>query len=136
VKRSSGTKPTTPITGRRVRRRPAKRIRLAEDEARIVQAAALAVWQHVGYDVIATVADSKGKSPETLTIPRDKVLEIIVDAGRLEDQLRADIKAIRFQQKRIATIDFDALVKKVEALTPDEITALLTPAFSLKRYGL
>lgn len=55
---------------------------LTDEEKRIVQSHADALWGEVAYDVL----DAFGGRDKT--VPRSTVIEIVLDAGRLEDKLK------------------------------------------------
>lgn len=111
------------------------KVAFTDAEKRFVQAAALAVWQYVGGDLLASVAAGQETPVDDVAIPRDEVIEIVADAGRLEEQLKADARAAAKARRDLAEIDFDALVAKVGALDYAEVKRLLRPAFPYARYG-
>jgi hypothetical protein len=78
-----------------------------------IQQCAVAVWEYIGNDIfdVEGVGDS---------IPRSEVVELVIDAGRLEEQ-------IRLTDPALAT-EFGALDYKRKAV-------LVKPAFRYERYG-
>lgn len=84
-------------------------------EKEIIRGAAHAVWNEIGYDVLTMVQEQDGKD----TIPRAEVLELVCDAGRLEDQIRdADLRT------------------KVSNASGKQLYAILRPAFAYSHYGM
>lgn len=110
-------------------------IALSEAEKKAIRMAAIAVWQYVGYDYLAATAEAEEKSIDAVALKRAEVIEVVTDAGRLEDQLKADAKAAARVQKDLAAIDFDALVAKVATLDYETMKKVLRPAFVYDRYG-
>jgi hypothetical protein len=92
-------------------------------ELAAVQAAALAVWNHVGGDCLQAMAEERGKPVERVTIPRADVMEIVLDADRTEEELR---------RRRSAP----ELLAKVRDSGYEELLAAIRPAFPHARYGL
>ena len=58
----------------------------AEDE-RAIKSAAQAVWQYIGCDILQAIGDEKGISAEQATISKANVIELVLDADRLSEQL-------------------------------------------------
>jgi len=54
-----------------------------EQEVATIRSAALSVWNEVAFDLMSAVRE-EGKS----TIPRAEVIEVVCDAGRLEEELK------------------------------------------------
>ena len=97
-----------------------------------MQSAARAVWDYVGYDYLEL---SDGRS-----IKRDEVIEVVCDAGRLEDELkkigqRRVRSAVGESSAQVIAGQFSALIKKVTAAGID-IYDIVRPGFTFARYGL
>lgn len=92
--------------------------RFTDEEKKVIQTAALQVWNYIGYDVLAP----EGKETAN-TLPRSHVLELVCDAGRLEDQLHRN----RAPKE---------LIDRVSATRISNLYAVLRPAFQYTRYGL
>lgn len=95
----------------------ALRLLFTRDEQRAVQQAADAVWNEIAYDLLTeggAVQEQDAKS-----VRRAVVLEVVCDAGRLEDRIR---------DKQLA--------ERVHKLGPDEVYALVKPAFPYEWYGI
>jgi hypothetical protein len=58
------------------------------EELKIIGDAAQAVWNEIGYDVLQAIGQEKGGSAESATVKKSDVIEMVLDAGRLEDQLK------------------------------------------------
>lgn len=91
-----------------------------EDELKIIHKAAHSVWNYIAYDCIKAVEEEKGRGA---TMPRAEVIEMVADAGRLEDKLRQNKTDVN-------------LIDRVRKLDMDEIEKVLKPAFPHSRYGM
>ena len=88
---------------------------MTDEQMKQIARAANAVWQYIGDDILAV---SEGPS-----IPRDDVIEVVIDA----DRLRQELSRSKIDQPAI-----DAW----EALTYEEQSRLLAEhAFKYERYG-
>jgi len=87
---------------------------MTEQERQWVRSAALGVWDYIGYDCLQM-------SPNQL-MTRDAVLEVVVDADRLSDELRQRGHA--------------ALAQTVADMPYSAVRKLLLPAFPYSRYGM
>jgi len=71
-----------------------KKLKLAfpldDAEAAALRSCALTVWNYIGSDVMQMV-NEEGKD----SIPRSHVIELVCDAGRLEDEIRRHYKSGR-----------------------------------------
>ena len=99
-----------------------------EEEAKTVQRVAAAVWEYIGYDAIQATAEAG----EGDSVDRDVVLELVIDANRLEDHLK------RSSMGRRA---YPELATKVRKLLDqrggyDALQRLILPAFPFRRYGM
>ena len=57
------------------------------EELRTLQRTAYRVWEIIGSDIMAAVTDDEDGDGSG-AIPRDHVIELVLDAGRLEAELR------------------------------------------------
>jgi trimethylamine:corrinoid methyltransferase-like protein len=103
------------------------KLTFGDEDVRAIHSAAHRVWEEVGYDVLtdgmgedAYAEANGGRSGRT--IPRSHVIEIVADAGRLEEQLEQD--GHKDLAARYAALDYEAIKK------------LLRPAFPYARYGM
>jgi hypothetical protein len=60
---------------------------LTPSDIKLIQQHAQGVWNECAYDVFAALAEEKSKSINSVTVPRAVVMEIALDAGRLEQSL-------------------------------------------------
>jgi hypothetical protein len=117
------------------RQKPAE---FTEAERRAVHDAARAVWQSIGPDCLAPCGEDDPENPPR-NMRRSEVIEVVADASRLEQQIRADGRAAARRAARdgaAPSLDYEALARRVDALGPREIEALLRPAFPHQWYGL
>lgn len=57
---------------------------LSESDRKLLYSHASQLWDEIGYDVLSAVAEEKGTHINRVSIPRDEVIELVLDAGRLE----------------------------------------------------
>lgn len=88
------------------------------DELTLVRSAARAAWDYIGADCLRGMEEA-GEKP---VMKRADVIEVVIDAGRLVDQLRR-LKAS------------DELIARWKALEYDVKIKLLVAAFPYARYG-
>lgn len=91
---------------------------LSESEIRLIQSDARAVWDEIAYDCFTALQD-EGQDP---VMPRDQVLELVIDAGRLDEMMR-----------RRGHRD---LVPRWDRLSYELRQQLLLPAFPYENYGM
>jgi hypothetical protein len=60
---------------------------LDEHDATTVKRAAEHVWNEIAFDMIQGIASMEEKDPESVTISRADVMEVVMDAGRLEEEI-------------------------------------------------
>lgn len=63
-------------------------IKLSEKEKKILFQSANEVWDEIAYDVLQGVAVMENKDIYKVLMRRADVIEIVMDAGRLEEQVR------------------------------------------------
>lgn len=102
-----------------------KTLKFTDAERKVIAYAAQGVWQEIGCDVLQAIGQENGKG-EGATLSKRDVIELVLDASRLEDALgRAK--------------DGKALVTRVAKDiygTPSEVEQFLkTDVFRYARYG-
>lgn len=94
------------------------------DEVKLIQRAALAVWDECAYDLIAS-AMQEGRN----SLTRAEVIEVALDAGRAEEKLRG------WQPGNPLTITDDFL-HRFEHADYQQLIRLVRPVFPHARYGM
>lgn len=89
-------------------------VRFTDAEKLTIRQAAHAVWNEIAYDIL-TLVQEEGKN----SIPRSHVIELVLDANRLEDQIT----------------DGD-LRTKIDAASYKQLIAIVKPAFPHSHYGM
>lgn len=70
------------------RDRLVREFNLTDEDIRELKYAANRVWNDIGFDSLQATADDKGKCIDTVTIDRATVIELVLDAGRIDEHLR------------------------------------------------
>lgn len=104
------------------------------DERALLQATASSVWDEIAYDVLQATADEKGKSINVVTISRPVVIELALDAGRLDEKL--DARRRRELARGETSLVTDDLLARWSAADYKQKIATVKPAFAYTRYGL
>lgn len=99
----------------------------SEHEKKFIGGEAKAVLDECAYDLLESIAEEKGKSVNDVFIKRDEAIEIALDAGRLEQRLRAAIRRGQCAQD---------LLQRWQMLNYQQGIDLVKPAFPFSRYGL
>jgi hypothetical protein len=86
--------------------------------------AAHSVWDYIGHDILDAVKLEKELNPnantdEPLTMSKDEVIEVVLDAGRLDEHLKEQ----------------NQWVLGMENLSLNEWINLVKPAFPFDTYG-
>jgi hypothetical protein len=102
---------------------------LTDEDVKTVCANAHAVWEDVGFDVLAAVAEEKGKTAEDVTVSKRDVIEIVLDADRLASHLHHDKRA---QTPGITALMADRYNEDGSAL----LYRMMGDTFQYQRYGL
>jgi len=102
---------------------------LTEEVMTEVRSAANGVWQYIGGDVLDAVAMERGKCVNAVTIPRSHVIELVMDADRIEDKLKTSRVLAKHPEAKVL---FD--YKNVTAR--DLLRAEVKAAFTFARYGM
>ena len=95
----------------------------------LIHTAAQAVWEYIAYDVIQATAEMNHKDPEEVTVLRSDVMDMVLDADRIEDELRVQMaKWVPEERSRVFHIweHLDYRAKR----------RILYGAFHHTRYGL
>lgn len=103
------------------------KMRLTDSQKTTIQQAAMRVWEEIGYDSLTAVMEESGGKKDTM--PRSHVLELVCDAGRLEDRLRS------MQRSGDLTVTSE-LLDWVEHASMAQLTRVLKPHFPFTRYGM
>ena len=93
---------------------------LSDEQKQNIRHAALDVWDSIGWDCLQCLADERESRIESVTMSRDDVLGLILDANRLDAELK----------------DKDQWAAIMEGLSYDEWQRVLAPAFIYDRYGI
>ena len=102
--------------------------KFTNDERNIIANAARRVWDDIGYDILDSVAREKRKSINAVSVSRADVIELVLDASRLEEQLR-----------RTKGVDRSLIARVAEDIyhPPSEIESYLkTAVFTYTSYGM
>lgn len=91
---------------------PRPKLVVTPEEEQAIQRAAMRVWETVAYDVFDGYAAMGRKKPDS--IPRSHVMEIVMDANRLDQELRRDYGVSDDLCDRIGSYKFrvDHIVKQ------------------------
>lgn len=105
-----------------------KAVTFTKDEQKLLGWFAYAVWEECGADLLQAVAEEKGKDINAVTVSRAEVIEIALDAGRMEEKMRyakrnGHLAVTDDLLARVAAADYDTLIKAVR------------PSFHFARYG-
>ena len=87
-----------------------KQTGFTEQELWEIQSVARQVWEYIAGDVMQAVQE-EGKS----SIPRSHVMELVLDAGRLEERLRARNRSLA---ERFAALDYKDAQKVIKPAFP------------------
>lgn len=90
---------------------------------------AQSVWDYIGFDVLASTAQMKGTSTESVTVDRSDVMEMVIDADRLDEQLRSESRSWDPAERSRFFAIWDTLSYTARR-------QLVRPAFPHGRYGL
>lgn len=102
-------------------------IKFTDDEKRLLGSLAHAVWEECAYDILQMTAEEEGKSINAVTVSRSVVIEIALDAGRMEERLKSSVA------RGLATED---LLRRVREADYKTLIAAVKPAFAYARYGM
>lgn len=94
-----------------------------------IHTCAQSVWDYIGFDVLASTAEMKGKSTESVTVSRADVMEMVIDADRLDEHLRSESR-IWVPEERSR---FFAIWDKLSYAAKRQV---IRPAFPHQRFGL
>ena len=97
-----------------------------DDEWKIIARAAHAVWNEIGGDILTAVGEETGKG-QGVTISRANVIELVLDASRLEGQLRGTKGVAKEFVERVAKYIYSDR-SEVKAYLKKEV-------FTYSRYG-
>ncbi len=83
-----------------------------DDEMQAIRSGAYSVWNDCGSDIMQMVAE-EGKS----SVSRAVVLEIVLDANRLAEKLKAKHPALAKRLNQYERADYDAIEKDLKKTT-------------------
>ena len=107
---------------------------LSETDVRIITMAAHGVWEQVAGDCLNSIAEYKGKDPEAVTMSRAEVIEVVLDACRLEDELKRH--KLSPECKHFIDVWHEFRYQHPEnQLARDLIKILMRETFTYSRYG-
>lgn len=89
---------------------------LSPEQKKLLQSIAHRVWEEIASDVMSAVDEGGGGT----SIPRADVIEVVLDAGRFEDDVKKKAPE---------------LLAWVEAASYKELIALVRPAFPYAEYS-
>jgi hypothetical protein len=105
----------------------AKRIVFSDDEKKLLERTASAVWEYIGYDCLQGIVDvGDAKDINSATMPKGQVIEVVLDAGRYEEELKRS-------KDPLVTDEF---LNRWEALSYRQRQNLVRPAFPYRTYGM
>ena len=93
---------------------------MTKEETHNIQIAGLHVWDEIGWDCLQCLADERRKSIDNVTMPRSHVLEVVLDANRLDTALK--------NRKQ--------WTPSMGLLSYEEWQRILRPVFLHSRYGI
>jgi hypothetical protein len=102
---------------------------LSAPEKELLGEYARQVWGEIAYDVMTMVKENDKKD----SIPRDEVIELVCDAGRLEEAVELALKRARHQAAKLAMLERLSLYMQSDAR---DLEKVVKPAFTHARYGL
>lgn len=88
------------------------------------------VWNYIGFDVLASTAEMKGISTEEVTVTRSDVMEMVIDADRLDMHMREETTRHWVPEERSR---FFAIWDKLSYAAKRQV---IRPAFPHQRFGL
>lgn len=98
-----------------------------DDELQTIARAARSVWDEIAYDVLQAVGEENGKG-EGATVSRRDVMEMVLDASRLESALERTKGVEKELVQRVAT-DIYGSASQIEKFLKKSV-------FTYTRYGM
>jgi hypothetical protein len=112
-------------------------VRFSDDEREAIGKAAVAVWQAIGGDILSAAAEESELTPlqalQLVTLSRREVIEVCLDADRLQDQLRT-IRNFDGRRGR-ASVVTDDLLQRVTDCGYAQLIQVVMPHFPFQCYG-
>lgn len=96
-------------------------------------------WCYIGGDVLQAVADDKGKSVDAVTVSRAEVIELVLDADRIDDALQPRRKVMNDILPTDPLSPAGRALIRVKYDTEDArqlMQLLMRDAFPYTRYGM
>ena len=112
---------------------PPPAVSLSNEEKKLLGEYARRVWDEIGYDVLTCEMEQPIRERDVKAIPRDHVIEVVCDAGRLDEAVESAVKRARHQATQLAMLE--RLHAYMES-NPRDLEKILKPAFPHERYGL
>lgn len=100
-----------------------------EEETKVIHSAVEQVWDEVAYDLLTSIAEEKQKSVETITVSRALVIEVSLDAGRPEENIRTATRGWDAAKS-------EALLVRWRELSYKDKIAFVKPVFPHTRWGM
>jgi hypothetical protein len=104
------------------------RITFTDDEKKLINACAHAVWREIGFDILTAVAEipRKGKAltVESATVSQDEIIELVLDADRLKSMM----------ERRLNDMG-RAIYGKIEKAEHRTVMRLMREVFPYSSYG-
>lgn len=111
-----------------------KKVKFTEAEREILGSVAYGVFSEIAPDLLAGIAEDKGKSIDAVTVSRPLAIEVALDAGRFEEAIAQDrARAARAGREPKVTDDLLARIKAADYKT---LIAAVKPGFPYTRYGM
>jgi hypothetical protein len=111
--------------------KPAK-IDFTDAEKDLIADTAFMVWNECAYDLLSSVAESRMKDINAVTVSRPEAIEIALDAGRMEVRLRDDLRIGRMHGG-VLTVD---LIHRIRAAPYAQLIRICHRRFVHTRYGM
>ncbi len=102
--------------------------KFTDDELKTIGTVARRVWNNIAGDIFEAMAYNEETSPDASELSRDNVIELVLDASRLEEELRHTKGVDKALVQRVAD-DIYGKRSEVEAF-------LKTDVFTYSRYGM
>jgi hypothetical protein len=119
---------------------PVRKVTLSDDNCKKVKGLADKVWNDIGYDCLQAVADGfPGRKPRdinTVTMSRADVIEVVLDADRLTEELRAELRHRRNPELESFLAAWQDWEHADNPAARRLMTKLMREAFPYARYGM
>lgn len=116
-----------------------KEFSIDESDARTVRYAADKVWNDIAFDMIDGIASMEGKDPERVVISRADVIEVVMDAGRLEEEILRRQRGVEVSENLRRLVHMWSNIRYDDPRNKDArelLKLLVRENFVSSRYGL